>query len=97
MKNRLCLKNTLDPPSAKRNSDGILVSDPEQLKTLYLETYVDRLTPNKIAENLKETEELKNDLFSLRMKAASEVKSEDWTLKQLDKVLKSLKNNAARV
>ena len=41
LKNRLCPKNTLDPPSAKRNSDGILVSDQEELKTLYLETYVD--------------------------------------------------------
>ena len=35
-------------------------------------------------------------MFSLRLEAASQVKSQDWTLEQLEKVLKSTKNNAAR-
>ena len=96
MKKRLCPKNILDAPSAKLNADGLLVSDPEELKKLYLQTYVERLTPNDIPENLKETEKLKHLLFSLRLEAASEVKSKDWTLEQLEKVLKSTKNNAAR-
>ena len=86
----------MDAPAAKRNSDGILVSDPEELKSLYLKTYVDRLTPNEIPEALKETEKLKDDLFSLRMNAASKERSDNWSLEQLEKVLKSTKNNAAR-
>ena len=65
------------------------MSDPEELKSLYLKTYVDRLTPNEVPEALKETEKLKDDLFSLRMNAASKERSDNWSLEQLEKVLKS--------
>ena len=60
LKKRLCPKNVMDPPSAKRNSEGKLISDPDELKELYLETYTERLTPNDVPEYLKETEKLKN-------------------------------------
>ena len=96
LKKRLCPKNSLDPPTAKRNSEGKLVSDPEELKTLYMETYAARLKPNAVPDSLKKTEELKNELFSLRLAAASKEKSDDWTLEQLEKVLKSTKNDKAR-
>ena len=39
---------------------------------------------------------LKEYLFELRKKYASQVISEDWSLADLDKVLKSLKNGKAR-
>ena len=54
------------------------------------------MTPNEVPEALKETEKLKDDLFSLRMNAASKERSDNWSLEQLEKVLKSTKNNAAR-
>ena len=82
MKKRVRPKNSLDPPTAKRNSEGKLVSDPEELKTLYMETYAARLKPNAVPDSLKKTEELKNELFSLRLAAASKEKSSDWTLEQ---------------
>ena len=34
---KLCPKNTLDPPSAKKNKDGNLVSDKDALEKLYIE------------------------------------------------------------
>ena len=79
----------MDAPSAKLNYEGLLISDTEELENLYLQTYVERLIPNHVPENLKETEKFKHFLFSLRLKAASEVKIKDWTLEQLEKVLKS--------
>ena len=91
LKKRLCPKNVMDPPSAKRNSEGKLISDPDELKELYLETYTERLTPNDVPEYLKETEKLKNELFDLRLDAARKHKSEDWTMEQLEKVLKATK------
>ena len=96
LKKRLCPKNTLDPPSAKRDHAGKLVSDPDELESLYLKTYRERLTPNEVPENLKKTEELKNVLFSLRLQAAGKVKTLDWSMEKLEKVLKATKNNTAR-
>ena len=66
------------------------------MEDLYLETYKDRLQPNKIADGLEELKSLKEYLFELRKKYASQVISEDWSLADLDKVLKSLKNGKAR-
>ena len=45
---------------------------------------------------MKETEELKNVLFSLRLQAAGKVKTLDWSMEKLEKVLKATKNNTAR-
>jgi hypothetical protein len=39
---------------------------------------------------------LKEYLFELRMKYSSKVISDDWSIKDLEKVLKSLKNSKAR-
>ena len=52
LKKRLCPKNSMEPPSAKRNSDGELVSDPEELENLYLETYIKRLAPNEVPQKV---------------------------------------------
>ena len=45
---------------------------------------------------MKETEELKDILFSLRLQSASQEVSRDWTLEDLEKVLKATKPNKAR-
>ena len=48
LKKKLAPKNTIDPPSAKRNADGELVTNKEELEKLYLDTYVERLTNNPV-------------------------------------------------
>ena len=96
LKKKLAPKNTFDPPAAKKDRFGNLVTDKKGLEDLYLETYKDRLQPNKIADGLDELNSLKEYLFELRKKYASQVISEDWSLADLDKVLKSLKNGKAR-
>ena len=47
LKQRICPKN-IEPPMAKKDADGKLISNPEKLKTLYLQTYQDRLRHRKI-------------------------------------------------
>ena len=86
----------IDPPAAKKDSSGKLVTDRKELENLYLETYKTRLTPNPISEDLQELKNLKEYLFSLRKRLAEKEISEDWTLDNLEKVLKSLQNNKAR-
>ena len=96
LKKKLAPKNTIEPPSAKRNSKGELTTDIEELKELYLETYKDRLTPNDVPEYLKDVEALKEILFDLRLENSKTNVTDDWTMRDLEQALKETKNNKAR-
>ena len=96
MKKRLCPKNTIDPPAAKKDKHGNLVTEKELLEELYIDTYVERLQPNIISEGLENLEKLKNYLFELRYEIAKSAPVTEWSDDDLEKVLKSLKNNKAR-
>ena len=61
-----------------------------------MQTYIERLKPNPIPEQLKNISDLKSFLFDLRLEMCSENVSKDWTMDDLEKVLKKLKNNKAR-
>ena len=73
LKKRLAPKNTFEPPAAKKDKFGNLVTDKDGLETLYIDTYKDRLKPNKIKDGLEELESLKMYLFKLRLKYSSQV------------------------
>ena len=96
LKKKLAPKNSIDPPSAKMNEAGKLVTNKAELEELYLDTYVKRLTPNPVKEGLEEIVKLKEMLFDMRMINSKFEVTEDWTIDDLDKVLKSLKNDKAR-
>ena len=96
LKKKLAPKNVIDPPAAKKDRTGKLVTDRAELENLYLETYKARLSPNQISEDLVELKNLKEFLFSIRKQLAEKEVSKDWTVADLDIVLKSLKNNKAR-
>ena len=96
LKKKLAPKNTEEPPTAKMNSDGNLVTEKADLEKLYLSTYIERLSPNPIPEDLKDVVSLKNHLFDLRMNMCSTNFSPEWTMYQLEDVLKNLKNDKAR-
>ena len=96
MKKRLCPKNTIDPPAAKKDKHGNLVTEKELLEELYIDTYVERLQPNIISEGLENLEKLKNYLFELRYEIAKSAPTTEWSEDDLEKILKSLKNNKAR-
>ena len=83
LKKRLAPNNIIDPPAAKKNSEGVLITGRKELKDLYLETYKARLAPNDISDDLVELKELKEYLFSLRKRLAETETSKDWTLDQL--------------
>ena len=96
LKKKLAPKNTIDPPSAKRNSEGKLVTNKSELENLYLETYVKRLTPNPVKKELVEIVKLRELLFEMRIEDSKHEVTLEWTMDDLEKVLKSLKNNKAR-
>ena len=96
LKKKLAPKNVIDPPAAKKDRTGNLVTDRKELENLYLETYKERLTPNEISEDLVDLKTLKEYLFSIRKQLAQKEISQDWIADDLENVLKGLKNNKAR-
>ena len=43
MGNEEQMEKNLDPPTAIKDKNGVLVTEKEQLESLYIETYIDRL------------------------------------------------------
>ena len=83
-------------PISKRDSDGNRVTTDLALKNLYLKTYKDRLSPAKMEVDYEEIYELKDRLWNSMNENFSKVKSEPWTMDDLEKSLKKLKSNKAR-
>ena len=90
------MENTFEGPSTKKDSEGNLITDLANLEKLYLDTYVERLQPNKIEPHLQHLEQLKEYLFQLCLQLAKGIETPDWTLEDLEVALKSFKNNKAR-
>ena len=96
LKKRLAPKNTLEPPTAKNDPNGTLVTDKDTLEQLYNETYKSRLTPNTFNSDLNDLMSLKSYMFDMNFELAKKERSSDWTLKDLETALKSLKSHKAR-
>ena len=92
LKKKLCPQQG-DPPMAKRDELGNLISAPEALKSLYARTYSRRLRSREMSQNLMDVYILKEELWSSRLKCLSNVKSEEWSPNKLINVLKQMKNN----
>lgn len=85
-----------DPPMAKKDPGGNLVTNPELLKKLYINEYTHRLRSREIVPGLEKLQKLKEDLWQRRLEYLSKIKTPDWTMDQLSKALKRLKRNKAR-
>ena len=94
LKRKLC-PNTSDPPLAKRDEIGNLVTAPEKLRALYARTYLHRLRCREMKPELMDVLFLKEALWSSRMKELKLMKTEDWNMNELEIVLNDFKNNKA--
>ena len=92
MKQRFC-PTTTDPPTAKLDDTGNLITSPEGLKRLYLNTYIKRLSHREMKTEYLDIYFLKSELWKSRLANIRKIKSPAWDMEQLDVVLKSLKNN----
>ena len=91
LKQKICPRN-IDPPMAKKAANGDLISNPDELKNLYVDTYKYRLRHRTIQPGLEEIERIKNYLFNIRLSLSKTRKSAPWSTNQLIKVLESLKS-----
>ena len=86
VKKKVFPKHTKPLPVAKLDKNGRLVSCPEELKTLYLETYIHRLRHRPIRPGLELLEKWKLELFQKRLQLVKLKKSEPWDKKNLKTV-----------
>ena len=96
LKKKVFPRNPPNLPVAKKDVSGRIITSHEDLKTLYLDTFVHRLRPRPIREEYLDLFMMKEQLCELRLKFSSLNKSSLWTRAQLDKVLSSLKSNKSR-
>ena len=82
-----------DPPMAKKDPHGNIITSQEALKKLYLDTYVQRLDHRKMKDDFKEIFHLKSQLWNERLKSLKTNVSNDWKMEDLECVLKKLKRN----
>ena len=94
LKQKLCPQTT-DPPMAKYDNTGNLITTTEGLKSLYLDTYRNRLKHREMNENYMDIYFLKSELWQSRLENLKRIKTKDWNMKQLENVLKGLKNNTS--
>ena len=94
LKKKLCPRPN-EPPTAKKDELGNLITAPSTLRNLYLRTYKNRLEHRKMEEKYKVIRDLKNELWELRLEGLKSKISVPWTIEDLEKVTKSLKNNQA--
>ena len=95
LKRKLDLKGSGNP-SAKKDKSGNLITTKPALLQLYKSTYIDRLSPKEIQPNFTQLKKMKENLFEMRFEISQSRKSPDWTIGQIEKVCKTLKNGKAR-
>ena len=79
-------------PVAKRNEEGQIITNEHELKELYLNHFINRMRDREILPSLKAYEEETNLELEAVLKETSKIKTPDWTMKDLDNVLKKLKS-----
>ena len=93
---KLFPKHVKTLPSSKKDSSGRLVSSPEELKNLYINTYKKRLRYRPAKPEFEQLRVLKEELFYKRLELVRMRPFQPWGMDQLEKVLKCLKVNKSR-
>ena len=83
-------------PIAKRDFEGNLVSNPDQIKILLAKEYKQRLRTRPVRPDLGNLKERKDEIFDLQLKLAESNHTAPWKMSDLDKALADLKNNKSR-
>ena len=85
LKKRLNME-TNEPPMAKFDKNGQLITSKKGLLTLYEEEYKQRLCPPNPHEGYEELQSMKEYLFKLRMELAKNETSPQWNAEQIFKI-----------
>ena len=81
---------------ALEDKKGNLITNSNAIKKLALDAISERLRHRPIHPNLKSMEKAKVKLTRLRLKISTTRKSPPWTMKNMDKAIRAMKNNKCR-
>ena len=79
-----------------KDRHGNLLTSEKAIQEHALEVFSERLKPCQMKENIKHMEETTNKLCESRLKSTKLIKSEDWTMEDLEEVLKVLEMDKSR-
>ena len=88
------IKPTL--PAGKKNIQKQLITNPSELKELYLQTFKYRLRHRPAQPGFESYLDIQNELFKLRLELAKQAKSAPWKMSDLDDAIKDLKTGKCR-
>ena len=94
--NKLCPKVGGSIPTAKRNHKGRIVSAPGEIKKLLAKEYKGRLRTRPVRPDLGSLELRKRRILKMKLKLAASKHTSPWSMSDLEKALKDLKNNKSR-
>ena len=83
-------------PVGKKNMKKQLITNPSELKELYLETFKHRLRQRPAQPGFEYLLEIQNELYNFRVELAKEDKTPPWSMSDLEDALKDLKNGKCR-
>ena len=83
-------------PIAKKNLKGKLVTNPLELKKLYLDTFKFRLRHRPVKQGYENLFKNQENLFNERLKCSKNNKTSPWSMTMLENVLNSLKKGKCR-
>ena len=78
-------------PTGVKNAQGKLITNPKEKRKVTLEHFQNRMRKRDIKDDTKEVDDLNTKLFNKRLYLAKLNKSPPFEIKELEKVLKSLK------
>ena len=96
IKNKFYPKIKPSIPVAKRNLANKIITNPIELKKLYVKHFQHRMRKRPMLNDFKKYEEEIEAKFSEVLKLTNKNKFPDWTLKHLEDVLKSLKRSQSQ-
>ena len=83
-------------PTGVRNIKGKVITNPEEKKNITLTHFKHRMRHRPVVEEVKDIVKLGNNLFEERLRESKTKKSEPFDMKELEKVLKSLKTGKSK-
>ena len=86
---KLFPKHAKPLPIAKKDLNGRLISSPEELKNLYINTYKHRLRSRPVKPEYQQLRDLKEELCQKRLQLVKMKPYQPWKMQDLEKVIKS--------
>ena len=96
IKSNFLPKNQPSLPVAKKNIDGQIITNHEELKRVYKEHFSYRMRSRPILSHLSGYKVTLENKFQQILKSTKIISIPDWSIYDLDEVLKTLKSNQSQ-